>query len=113
MRAPRSSGKPTATNLAWGVSLRMTLMRTQQTSDRSLNINSLYGPVVNPHQPPGVHDIPWSARERRSAGGSSGGSAASVAAGMCSAYVVSQRSRLFSVDVRCPSVLWGLTRVGL
>lgn len=41
----------------------------------SLNVHSLHGPVVNPHN----------AEEPRSAGGSSGGSAAAVAARMCHA----------------------------
>ncbi|KAH7881937.1 amidase signature domain-containing protein [Phlebopus sp. FC_14] len=51
----------------------------------SLNINSIHGPVINPHQAPDARDVPWQGRERRSAGGSSGGSAASVAAGLCDA----------------------------
>ncbi|KAI0035298.1 amidase signature enzyme [Vararia minispora EC-137] len=42
----------------------------------SLNVHSIYGPVVNPAFP--TDDI-------RSAGGSSGGSAAAVAAGLCNA----------------------------
>ena len=55
----------------------------------SLNVNSIHGHVVNPFQPADTRDVPWVDRERRSAGGSSGGSAASVAAGMCAAYVIS------------------------
>ncbi|KAH0836862.1 amidase signature domain-containing protein [Lanmaoa asiatica] len=51
----------------------------------SLNVNSIHGPVVNPYQPADARDVPWTDRERRCAGGSSGGSAASVAAGMCTA----------------------------
>ncbi|KAF8836410.1 amidase signature enzyme [Paxillus ammoniavirescens] len=51
----------------------------------SLNVNSIHGPVINPHQSPHAYSVPWALRERRSAGGSSGGSAASVAAGMCDA----------------------------
>ncbi|KAF9231459.1 amidase signature domain-containing protein [Melanogaster broomeanus] len=51
----------------------------------SLNVNSIHGPVINPHQSPNVFDVSWTQRERRSAGGSSGGSAASVTAGMCNA----------------------------
>ncbi|KAF8555835.1 amidase signature enzyme [Imleria badia] len=51
----------------------------------SLNVNSIYGPVVNPYRPADVRNVPSTVRERRSAGGSSGGSAASVAAGMCAA----------------------------
>ncbi|KAJ6485639.1 amidase signature domain-containing protein [Mycena sanguinolenta] len=50
----------------------------------SLNIHSVHGPVVNPFQPASaIPSVPWKEREKRSAGGSSGGSAASVAAGMC------------------------------
>ncbi|KAL4062548.1 amidase signature enzyme [Scleroderma citrinum] len=51
----------------------------------SLNVNSVHGPVINPFQ---AHNALGAARdhgERRSAGGSSGGSAASVAAGICDA----------------------------
>ncbi|KAJ7663794.1 amidase signature domain-containing protein [Mycena polygramma] len=48
----------------------------------SLNVHSVHGPVVNPFQP-ASSSVPWAEREKRSAGGSSGGSAASVAAGMC------------------------------
>ncbi|KAF7345371.1 Glutamyl-tRNA(Gln) amidotransferase subunit A, mitochondrial [Mycena venus] len=48
----------------------------------SLNIHSVHGPVVNPFQS-ASSSVPWAEREKRSAGGSSGGSAASVAAGMC------------------------------
>ncbi|KAJ6458134.1 amidase signature domain-containing protein [Mycena vitilis] len=48
----------------------------------SLNVHSVHGPVINPFQP-ASSPVPWVEREKRSAGGSSGGSAASVAAGMC------------------------------
>ena len=51
-----------------------------------MNVHSIHGPVVNPHQAPDS-TVPWHERERRSAGGSSGGSAAAVAAGMCDALV--------------------------
>ncbi|KIJ65406.1 hypothetical protein HYDPIDRAFT_88164 [Hydnomerulius pinastri MD-312] len=51
----------------------------------SLNVNSVHGPVINPHQSPHARDVPWAQRESRSAGGSSGGSAASVAVGICDA----------------------------
>ncbi|KAF8639097.1 hypothetical protein AX17_001740 [Amanita inopinata Kibby_2008] len=45
----------------------------------SLNVNSVHGPVVNPRSfLDGTGNVP-----ERSAGGSSGGSAAAVAAGMC------------------------------
>ncbi|KAI0057216.1 amidase signature enzyme [Artomyces pyxidatus] len=47
----------------------------------SLNINSIHGPVVNPH---GATSLEMESA-RHSAGGSSGGSAAAVAAGMCDA----------------------------
>lgn len=47
----------------------------------SLNIHSIHGTVVNPYQPSGPSN-----GEPRSAGGSSGGSAAAVAAGFCDAY---------------------------
>ncbi|KAI0272757.1 amidase signature enzyme [Gloeopeniophorella convolvens] len=50
----------------------------------SLNVHSVHGPVVNPYQRPSS-TAGWSARERRSAGGSSGGSGAAVASGMCDA----------------------------
>ncbi|KAJ3485869.1 hypothetical protein NLI96_g4644 [Meripilus lineatus] len=48
----------------------------------SLNTYSIHGPVVNPHQALNS-TVPWTERERRSAGGSSGGSAAAVRAGLC------------------------------
>lgn len=50
----------------------------------SLNVHSAHGPVVNPYQHPSS-TLDWHTRERRSAGGSSGGSGAAVAAGMCDA----------------------------
>jgi aspartyl-tRNA(Asn)/glutamyl-tRNA(Gln) amidotransferase subunit A len=53
-------------------------------SFRSLNVHSVHGPVVNPYQHPSS-TVEWHARERRSAGGSSGGSGAAVASGMCDA----------------------------
>lgn len=60
---------------------------------RSLNVNSIHGPVVNLYQPAVDHaGVPRTDRERRSAGGSSGGSAASVAAEMCDACVLVSRS---------------------
>jgi len=51
---------------------------------RSLNVHSVHGPVVNPYQHTSIA-VDWHERERRSAGGSSGGSGAAVAAGMCDA----------------------------
>lgn len=48
----------------------------------SANIFSSFGPVFNPHG-----DASSDPSERRVAGGSSGGSAAAVASGMCFAYV--------------------------
>ncbi|TDL23703.1 amidase signature enzyme [Rickenella mellea] len=52
----------------------------------SANIHSIHGTVVNPHQSP-FSSVPWHEREERSPGGSSGGSAAAVAAGMCDAAI--------------------------
>ncbi|KAL0576231.1 Trimeric GatFAB AmidoTransferase(AdT) complex subunit [Marasmius crinis-equi] len=50
----------------------------------SMNTHSIHGPVVNPFQAPdSTNSIPWANREKRVAGGSSGGSAAAVAADMC------------------------------
>ncbi|CAL1714476.1 unnamed protein product [Somion occarium] len=61
----------------------------------SLNVYSVHGPVVNPHEP----------NERRSAGGSSGGSAAAVAAGMCDVWgVVSFADSLDCVGIMARSV---------
>ncbi|KAJ7881166.1 amidase signature domain-containing protein [Mycena leptocephala] len=48
----------------------------------SLNFNSVHGPVVNPFQA-ASSSVPWQERELRYSGGSSGGSAAAVAADMC------------------------------
>jgi hypothetical protein len=93
MRVPKSSGKPTATSLAWGMSRLATTNAwnggLNRRLRRSLNVNSIHGPVVNPFQASDARDVPWTDRERRCAGGSSGGSAASVAAGMCAACVSS------------------------
>ncbi|KAI0322779.1 amidase signature domain-containing protein [Amylostereum chailletii] len=50
----------------------------------SLNTHSVHGPVVNPFQLPGS-SVSWEDRPRHSAGGSSGGSAAAVAANICDA----------------------------
>lgn len=49
---------------------------------RSLNVHSAFGPVVNPFQSDSDR-VPWREREKRSAGGSSGGSAAAVASKQC------------------------------
>jgi aspartyl-tRNA(Asn)/glutamyl-tRNA(Gln) amidotransferase subunit A len=51
---------------------------------RSLNVHSFHGPVINPFQHPSSSK-PWEDREQRCTGGSSGGSAAAVAAGICDA----------------------------
>ncbi|KAF8519655.1 amidase signature enzyme [Gautieria morchelliformis] len=48
----------------------------------SLNVHSYFGPVVNPFQSESDYS-PWGQREQRSAGGSSGGSAAAVASRQC------------------------------
>lgn len=57
-------------------------------SHRSANIYSHHGPVINPYSLDGdtlaTSEIEkWRKRERRTAGGSSGGSAAAVAMGLC------------------------------
>ncbi|KAF9269229.1 amidase signature enzyme [Marasmius fiardii PR-910] len=51
----------------------------------SLNTHSIHGPVINPFQTSNAEGsiISWRNREKRVAGGSSGGSAAAVAADMC------------------------------
>ncbi|GAA5876008.1 hypothetical protein JCM3774_002312 [Rhodotorula dairenensis] len=50
----------------------------------SANIHSDFGPVVNPAGPSGIEaSLSSPAHERRVAGGSSGGSAAAVASGLC------------------------------
>ncbi|KAI9510047.1 amidase signature enzyme [Russula earlei] len=72
----------------------------------SLNVHSIHGPVVNPHQHPSSA-LDWPVRERRSAGGSSGGSAAAVAAGMCSAALATDTGG----SVRLPASYCGV--VGL
>lgn len=73
-------------NLEWGKSyLWVSQLSANARLRRSLNVNSIHGPVVNPYHSPNEKSVPWAERERRSAGGSSGGSAAAVAAGMCDA----------------------------
>ncbi|KAF7790229.1 hypothetical protein EIP86_001181 [Pleurotus ostreatoroseus] len=65
----------------------------------SLNVYSVHGPTVNPYQP-ASSSAPWIDRERRSAGGSSGGSAAAVSAGMCHVWgVVSYADSLDCVGI--------------
>ncbi|KAG7094141.1 hypothetical protein E1B28_007753 [Marasmius oreades] len=50
----------------------------------SLNTHSIHGPVINPFQTlRSAASVSWRNREKRTAGGSSGGSAAAVAADMC------------------------------
>ncbi|KAI8640078.1 amidase signature domain-containing protein [Parasitella parasitica] len=62
----------------------------------SYNVHSVFGPVVNP--------IGYSKQERRSAGGSSGGSAASVAMKMCTVALGSDTGG----SVRMPASYCGL-----
>lgn len=64
-------------NLEWGMSFTLTCCRVPLTEHRSLNKYSSHGITINPYQP-------LSGKiEKRYPGGSSGGSAAAVAAGMC------------------------------
>jgi Asp-tRNA(Asn)/Glu-tRNA(Gln) amidotransferase A subunit family amidase len=72
-------------NLEWGRSYFWVSLLSANAPFRSLNVNSIHGPVVNPYHPPNEKHIHRAEREQRSAGGSSGGSAAAVAAGLCDA----------------------------
>lgn len=72
---PRSWARRTATSLGWGLLYWIPQPGVTERVRRSLNLHSIHGPVVNPH------DL----SDHRSAGGSSGGSAAAVAAGLCDA----------------------------
>ena len=68
-------------NLEWGTITQKLSVVNTHPENRSLNIHSIHGPVRNPFNfsPEKLAD------QERSAGGSSGGSAAAVAAGMCDA----------------------------
>lgn len=56
---------------------------------RSFNVHSVHGPVINPFESATGQDTSG-VDERRVAGGSSGGSAAAVAAGMCDVLALRQ-----------------------
>lgn len=58
------------------------------SNDRSANVHSDFGSVVNPAGPDGVPaSLALGEQDRRVAGGSSGGSAAAVASGLCDVCV--------------------------
>ena len=83
-QGPISLAKLTAMSSEWGISYISTnnwKILIKQFS--SLNTHSIHGPVVNPYA--SASKSTWVDHERRSAGGSSGGSAAAVAEGMCDA----------------------------
>ena len=62
---------------------------------RSLNLYSAHGPVVNPFGLEGKELV----AEQRSAGGSSGGSAAAVAVDLCDAYVLLKPSLIYALTL--------------
>jgi Amidase len=75
-------------NLEWGTSrLKFFFVGSLclQEIFRSLNVHSIHGPVRNPFNLSTENSFD----HERSPGGSSGGSAAAVAAGMCDAWVLS------------------------
>jgi hypothetical protein len=76
--------KQIATNSEWGM---RALVDQRKTTDlytsSSTNRYSHHGPVINPYPFHRYSKEAWRLRERRSAGGSSGGSAAAVAMGLC------------------------------
>jgi len=72
------------TNLEWGMLLFYSICLSADNVLRSLNTHSVHGPVVNPFKPTALSSPPSNV-DKRSAGGSSGGSAAAVASGMCHA----------------------------
>lgn len=75
-------GKSNCDEFGMGCVLRIPIETATHNRRRSLNTESIHGPVINPFQSSNS-DVAWKERESRSAGGSSGGSAAAVAAGMC------------------------------
>lgn len=77
-------GKTNCDEFGMGYSLSFPFWASAYESLRSLNIHSVHGPVVNPFKTTPSSLSSYNV-ERRSAGGSSGGSAAAVASGMCQA----------------------------
>jgi len=74
------SGKRTVMSLAWGnfrFFWEKLLPQWVTSNKRSLNKYSYHGPTINPYEHPSGKI------EKRYSGGSSGGSAAAVASGMC------------------------------
>jgi len=74
----------------------------------SANRYSHHGPVINPHPFLPSSQDQWRLRERRSAGGSSGGSSAAVAMGLCDVSVAFLLNLRITHEQRV--VLWGPTQ---
>ena len=74
-------GKTNCDEFGMGYITQKILKIITHEEPRSLNIHSIHGPVKNPFSLSSENPL----NQERSAGGSSGGSAAAVAAGMCDA----------------------------